>query len=141
VLIPVWVAAGGFVGYKSHTWLSKAHPEVYLAELLITRPEVKNDPDNIDVQTFLSSGKTMEQLVEEATLVRAKFRTGSTLAGAFIGLVIALTLLGQVTFRRNSDYVPNRGDCFSCGRCQDYCPVDRKMPVTTPVIPTKTIQS
>lgn len=129
LLIPVWVAAGGFVGYKSHTWLSKANPEVYLAELLITRPEMKNDPDNLDVQTFLSSGKTMEQLVEEATVVRRKFRTGSTLAGGFIGLVIALTLLGQVTFRRNSDYTPNRGDCFSCGRCMDYCPIDKKIAI------------
>lgn len=132
VLIPVWMVAGGFVGFKSHTWLSKANPEVYLAELLISRPEVKNDPDNIDVQTFLSSGKTMDQLVEEARVVRGKFRTGSTLAGAFIGLVIALTLLGEVTFRRNSDYVPNRGNCFNCGRCQDYCPIDRKMVASTP---------
>ncbi len=129
LLIPVWVAAGGFVGYKSHTWLSKANAEVYLAELLITHPEVKNDPDNLDVQTFLSSGKTMEQLVEEATVVRRKFRTGSTLAGGFIGLVIALTLLSQVTFRRNSDYTPNRGDCFSCGRCMDYCPIDKKIAI------------
>lgn len=129
LLIPVWVAAGGFVGYKSHTWLSKANAEVYLAELLITHPEVKNDPDNLDVQTFLSSGKTMEQLVEEATVVRRKFRTGSTLAGGFIGLVIALTLLSQVTFRRNSDYTPNRGDCFSCGRCMDFCPIDKKIAI------------
>lgn len=129
LLIPVWVAAGGFVGYKSHTWLSKANAEVYLAELLITHPEVKNDPDNLDVQTFLSSGKTMEQLVEEATVVRRKFRTGSTLAGGFIGLVIALTLLSQVTFRRNSDYTPNRGDCFSCARCMDYCPIDKKIAI------------
>jgi len=127
ILIPVWVAAGTFTGWKVHGWLSKAHPDVYLAELMISQPEIKNDLKNIDVQTFLSSGKTMETLVEEAKAIRLQYRTGSILIGAFLGLVIALTLLNQVIFRRNEDYVPNRGDCFSCGRCMDYCPVlDKK---------------
>lgn len=126
LLIPAWVAAGGFTGWKAHTWLSKAHPDVYLAELLITRPDIINDKDNIDVQTFLSSGKTMETLVKEAEVTREKFRTGSMAAGAFIGLVIALTLLNTVIFRRNTGYQPDDGDCVSCGRCMDYCPVDRK---------------
>ncbi len=126
VLIPVWVAAGAYAGWKSHTWISRANPDVYLAELLITHPEVKNDPKNIDVQTFLSSGKTMEKLVKEATAIRRKFRWGSMIAGGFLGLVIGMTLLNQVIFRRNEDYCPDRGECFSCGRCIDYCPVKRK---------------
>jgi len=41
-------------------------------------------------------------------------------------LVIGMTLLNQVIFRRNEDYVPNNGACFSCGRCMDFCPVERK---------------
>jgi NosR/NirI family transcriptional regulator, nitrous oxide reductase regulator len=126
LLIPLWIGAGTLAGWKSHTWLSKANPDVYLAELLITRPEVKNDPKNIDVQTFLSSGKTQEKLVEEAIAIRTKFMWGSMIIGGFLGLVIGLTLLNQVIFRRNEDYQPDRGDCFSCGRCMDYCPVVRK---------------
>lgn len=127
LLIPLWIAAGGYAGYRAHTWLSKAHPDVYLAELLIARPEIKSDPGNIDVQTFLSSGKTMETLVKEAEDIRRKFKYGSAALGAFIGLVVGMSLLNQVIYRRNSDYQPYRGDCFSCGRCLDYCPVDRKM--------------
>jgi NosR/NirI family transcriptional regulator, nitrous oxide reductase regulator len=126
LLIPLWVAAGGFVGLKAHTWISKANPDVYLAELLITRPEVINDPKNIDVQTFLSSGKTKEKLIEEASVIREKFLWGSMAIGGFLGLVIGMTLLNQVIFRRNEDYQPNRGDCYSCGRCMDYCPVVKK---------------
>jgi ferredoxin len=125
-LIPLWVAAGSYTGWKAHAWLSKANKNVYLAELLISRPEVKNDLNNIDVQTFLSSGKTMEILVEESKAIRAAFKTGSTILGAFLGLVIGLTLLNQLIFRRNDVYQPNRGYCVSCGRCMDYCPVDRK---------------
>ncbi|MBN1820273.1 MAG: 4Fe-4S binding protein [Prolixibacteraceae bacterium] len=124
-VIPLWVLIGGFVGSKSHTYLSKAHPDVYLAELLIQHPELKDDPDNIDIQTFLASGKTMDILVEDARLKRKEFYTGSWILGGFIGLVIGLTLLNQVVYRRKQDYTPNRGDCYSCGRCMDYCPVDR----------------
>lgn len=123
LLIPLWIAAGSFTGWKTHTFLSKAHPDVSLAELMITRPEVKNDLKNIDVQTFLSSGKTMDKLVEETTLIRRKFLWGSMAAGGFLGLVIGMTLLNQVIFRRNDIYEPDRGDCYSCGRCMDYCPV------------------
>ncbi len=125
VIIPVWVAAGVFVGEKSHTFLSKANPDVYLAELLISKPELKNDLDNIDIQTFLSSGKSMQTLVEEATVIREKFYTGSMIAGGFLGLVIGLTLLNTVVFRKRQDYEPHKGNCFSCGRCMDFCPVEK----------------
>ncbi len=126
MLLPIWIGAGAYVGLKSHTYLSKANRDVYLAELLIANPEVKNDKENIDVQTFLGSGRTMETLIIDARLVRKKFYVGSILAGAFIGLVIGVTLLNQNIFRRRDDYTPNRGDCFSCGKCMDYCPVKRE---------------
>ncbi len=125
LIIPLWIAAGVFVGAKSHTFLAKANPDVYLAELLIFHPEVKEDPDNIDVQTFMSSGKTMETLVQEAEIVQHKFYIGSMIAGGFIGLVIGMTLLNTVVFRKRQDYEPHKGNCFSCGRCMDYCPVEK----------------
>jgi len=125
LLIPLWIAAGVFTGERSHTFLSRANPDVYLAELMISDPEIKNDPDNIDVQTFLESGKTMETLVEESEVIRKEFRTGSMIAGGFIGLVIGLTLLNTVVFRKRQDYVPHKGNCVSCGRCMDYCPVEK----------------
>ncbi len=122
-LIPLWIAFGVFIGAKSHVFLSKANPDVYLAELMISNPDVKNDPDNIDVQTFLKSGKTMDTLVMEAEGIRGKFYTGSMIAGGFLGLVVGMTLLNTVVFRKRQDYVPHKGNCFSCGRCMDYCPV------------------
>lgn len=124
-LIPVWIGLGVFIGAKSHTFLSKANQEVYLAELLISHPEVKNDPDNIDVQTFMASGKSMETLVKEAEEIRGDFYIGSMIMGGFMGLVIGMTLLNTVVFRKRQDYVPHKGNCFSCGRCMDYCPVKK----------------
>ncbi|NOR76384.1 MAG: 4Fe-4S binding protein [Draconibacterium sp.] len=125
VVIPIWIAVGVFVGAKSHTFLSKANADVYLAELLISQPELRNDPDNLDIQTFITSGKSMETLVEEAEIIREKFYIGSMIAGGFLGLVIGLTLLNTVVFRRRQDYEPHKGNCFSCARCIDYCPVEK----------------
>ena len=125
ILIPVWVLIGGYTGSKSHTWLSKANPKVYLAEMIITHPEVKNDLKNLDVQAFLSSGQSMEDLVKEATVIRQKFYTGGWIAGCFMGLMIGLTLAGQVVYRKKVDYEPQKGNCYSCARCLNYCPVKK----------------
>ncbi len=122
-LIPVLMIAGAWIGSKSHVFLSRAHPDVYLAEILVSHPELKADTKNIDVQTFLASGKSMETLVAEAQVIRDKFLTGSMLLGAFLGLVIALMAMNQVIFRRKTDYQANKGTCVSCARCLDYCPV------------------
>ena len=126
LLLPVLVVGGGFIGAKSHVFLSKAHPDVYLAELLITHPELKADTENIDVQTFYSSGKPLRQFVEEATRIREKFHRGGMVLGGFIGLVLGMFLINQVIFRKRMDYEPHKGNCFSCGRCMDYCPVQKK---------------
>jgi polyferredoxin len=124
LLIPLWIAIGGFAVSKGHVYFSRVHKDVALAELLVSRPELKEDPDNIDIQTFLASGKSLETLVEEAEVIQDKFRTGGWFAGGFVGLVFGWTLLSQVIFRRREDFEPHKGDCFSCGRCMDYCPVE-----------------
>ncbi|KPK82557.1 MAG: hypothetical protein AMS27_14440 [Bacteroides sp. SM23_62_1] len=123
LFIPLWVVIGGYTVSRASVILARANQDVYLAELLIAHPELREDPDNIDIQIFLASGKSMETLVEEAQVIQKNFRTGSWILGGFLGLVIGVKLMNQVIFRRRNDYEPHRGDCFSCGRCMDYCPV------------------
>jgi len=124
LLIPVWIAIGVFVGHQSHVFLSKGNSQVYLAELLISHPELKDDQENLDIQAFLQSGKSMDTLVEEASAIRDKFKLGSWLLGAFLGLVFGVRLLNQFVYRKQEDYEPDKGDCLSCGRCMEYCPVE-----------------
>lgn len=123
VLTPILIFVTGYAVSSSNVFLSKAHPDVYLADLLISKPEIKNDISNLDIQTFLSSGKSIEDLNAEVKVIREKYRVGGWILGGFIGLVIGLTLINQVTYRKNNDYQPNRGNCVSCGRCIKYCPV------------------
>ena len=125
-LIPMLTLLGGWIGSKSHVFLSRMHPDVYLAELMISQPELREDETNLDIQAFLESGDTFEQLVEQASVIRTKFKKGGWALGGFIGLALGITLMNQVVFRRREDYEPHKANCFSCGRCMDYCPVDRE---------------
>ena len=126
VMLPLWIGIGGFAGSMLHVPLSRFNPTVYLAEQLIEHPEVKNDAKNIDVRTFISSGKTTEQLVLEADVIRTQFYWGGWMLGGFMGLVIGTSLISLSTFRKREDWEPNKTNCLSCARCMDYCPVKKE---------------
>lgn len=127
LILPVFIIGGGYLGGRAHIFLSNANPDVRLAEMLAAHPEVKNDPGNIDVQTFLASGETMETLTGNAREARRQFYGGSVALGVFMGLAVSLMLLKQVVFRERTDYQPDKSRCFSCGRCMDYCPVGKEL--------------
>lgn len=125
LLIPVLILAGGWAISASYKTLSLVHPEVSLTRRILVDPEILKDAADIDVQTFLASGKTLDELVENAGKIEQQYRTGGWWLGGFIGIVIGLTLLNQLTFRRRDIYEANRGSCYSCARCMDYCPVGK----------------
>jgi ferredoxin len=54
-----------------------------------------------------------------------------------VGLVIAVKLISLAMRRKRTDYEPDRGDCFACARCFEYCPnelVRRGLPVPAAVM-------
>ncbi len=124
-LIPVLAVLFGWIGSRSHIFLSRVHPDVYLAELMISQPELRADEENLDIQAFLKSGETFDELVQRAGTIREQYRTGGWALGGFLGLVLGVMLMNQVVFRKREDYEPHRGNCLSCGRCMDFCPVER----------------
>lgn len=124
-LIPVFAITGALLVSASYKTLSAVHPDVSLANTLIAHPEKMERPDNLDIETFLSSDRTLEMLVADAAIIQQKFKTGGLWLGGFIGLVLAFSLLNQVIFRKRDIYQANRGKCYSCGRCMDYCPVGK----------------
>ena len=123
VILPLWIGIGGFAGSMLHVPLSRFNQTVYMAEQIVEHPEVKNDPDNIDVRTFLGSGESTEQLVLKADAIRYQFYIGGWLLGGFMGLIIGTSLIGLSSFRKREDWEPNKTNCLSCARCMDYCPV------------------
>ncbi len=123
LLIPAFALATGFLLNQAHPFIARANSTVYLADLLVAHPEMQHNTENIDISTFMASGKSLATLADDADTIRASFASGTWALGVFLGLVFGFTLLKQVTFRRRVGYTPHKGDCVSCGRCFDYCPV------------------
>jgi ferredoxin len=75
---------------------------------------------------FYESGKTEEELFNEESGIIARFQGGAPWVGAFLGLSLGLGLFIPTLRRQRTEYVPDRGRCYSCGKCFKYCPVKVK---------------
>ncbi len=124
-LLPLIIGAGIVAGSMIHQTLAGANPRVRLARMVQSEEMLKIRPELPEITAFKSSGMSADTLMAEAAAVEKKFLTGSRIYGGFIGLAFGLTLIGLVRTRHHSDYVPHKGRCFSCGRCIDYCPVQK----------------
>ncbi len=123
VLIPLLIFAGGWTGSKLHEPLAGVNAKVRLAKQILNPPKDTGKPETFEIQAFKSSGKPQKQVFDEASLVLKKFYLGGWILGGFIGLVFGGLIAGRIITRHHADYVPNKGNCFSCVRCVDYCPV------------------
>jgi NosR/NirI family transcriptional regulator, nitrous oxide reductase regulator len=130
IIIPLIVIAGVWIGYVIHERLAMVNPKVQLAIDIMEiekNPEITSDPSytaSFEIEAFKSSGLSNEELFDEASQIISEFRIGSIFFGGFAGLIFGITLAGLSIFRFKKDYEPNKGNCLSCARCMDYCPVD-----------------
>ena len=63
------------------------------------------------------------EMTREAAAILKNFHLGSWILGGFLGLVFGVTLARLTIFRYRNDYNANKGDCYSCVRCIEFCPV------------------
>jgi len=122
-LIPLLVAMGGYLGSKMHETLASVNSKVSLARDVNNPGKMKEQPETYEIKAFKSSGKTPEQLYSEVMPLLRNFNTGGWIFGGFVGLVFGLLIAGRMMSRYRTDYIPNKGTCFSCTRCVDYCPI------------------
>ncbi len=129
-IIPALIIIGAWTGSQFHENLAEVDTKVSLAQDVL---ELKNNPtlqveefyvEPLEIEAYRSSGKSENQVFDEASEVISEFKKGSTILGGFIGLVFGLTLAGLSIFKYRKDYEPNKGTCLSCARCMDYCPVE-----------------
>lgn len=127
ILIPVLMFIGGWTTASFHETLAKVNPKVRIASIIHDTPEVLDEDMTLDIDAFRDSGKSNEELFMEAADIVGDFYLGGWILGAFLGLVFGLILARLTIIRYRTDYTPNRGECFSCARCVDYCPVDKDL--------------
>ncbi len=123
LLIPVLIISIGYLGSRMNERFALVHPRVALARDIMDPLKLNAKVESQSIKAYKSSGKPASELYAEVTVILGKFRTGGWILGGFIGLVIGMMISGKLIHRYNPDYVPNKGTCFSCARCVDYCPV------------------
>ena len=123
-LVPVLMAGGAWLGWRFSAPASRLNATVSLAEQFIraqgTAPKYGAlNPDELALERARQSP---QEVLTEAGRIRERFATGGTIFGAWVGLVIGAKLVSRSLRRRRTDYEPDRGDCFACARCFEYCP-------------------
>jgi len=123
LLLPIFIFGGVWTGGKIHRTLAGVNSRVRLAHILQPAHTTNNQPEIPEITAFRGSGITQQDLIREVTRIEHDFLIGSRIFGGFIGLVFGLTLIRLIITPYRTDYVPNKGTCFSCAKCMDYCPV------------------
>jgi polyferredoxin len=125
-LIPLIAAAAGFTFYRLSPALAGINKNVSLAREIRQEKETGLISESKAAVAFRESGKTEEQLFRDEELILDRFRKASPWAGIFLGISLGIGLLSLSVHVRRDEYRPDKGKCFSCGRCFRYCPVKVK---------------
>ncbi len=125
ILLPAMIIAGGWAVSRLDGILSRVHPRVRLAEQILKEDAGIVRETTVESRTYRSQGKTVEDLVQEAMIIKKDYQKGGWYLGGFLGLVFFGKLYGLSVRRKRTDYVPDRSSCLSCGRCFLYCPKER----------------
>lgn len=124
VLAPLLIGGLGWVGSRFSVPASRLHPTVALAERFVVERDTPPktgalSPDDLSLERARQDPQT---LLTQAVEIRRKFSVGGWIFGGWVGLVIVAKLISLSLHRRRSDYEPDRGDCFACARCFEFCP-------------------
>jgi len=123
MITPFLVVVCSWTASKYYESFAKVNFKVRLANELMMASKNETGQNSIEITTFLSSGKPVEKLYEEAAAIVDRFHTGSWIFGGVIGLVFGITLARLTLFQYRNEYSINKAACLSCARCVDYCPV------------------
>jgi len=123
LMIPVLAAAFAVLLYNLAPALSLVNDNVKLAREIRLEKEEGIKAVSKAAIAFYESGKTENELFDEEQRIISRFRNGAPWVGIFLGLSLGMGLF-RVTVRSiRTDYEPDRGRCYSCGKCFKFCPV------------------
>jgi ferredoxin len=125
VALPLLVVAAWFAGRHVSVWLSRWEPEVRLAERVEAEISGKVEGTVDMSEAFWNTGEPVADLFRQAREIRLDYVWLGGWIGAWFGLVIGVKLVHLSIRRKRTDYSPDRGGCYSCGRCFWYCPPEK----------------
>lgn len=120
---PLLVVTAGWTGGAALNALAHIiHPTVAL-DAALHHEDTLGTPDRTwETRAFRLSGAPRESVAAAAVATRRQLRLGGWWAGAFIGLVGATRIIATLRRSDRRDWVADRSECLSCGRCFAHCP-------------------
>ncbi len=125
VVLPLLMLLGALLMRMSSTQLSYANKEVRLYDLVQIQEQHPDNEMLPEVEAFYAQGRTFEELQQNYDAVQADFMFYGTIAGALMGLVIALKLISLSVKRSRKEYEIDHKNCVACGKCFSYCPQNK----------------
>lgn len=122
IMLPLVMLTGALVMRLAAPHLSRVNKEVILYDMVTAWEAAPEGVMPLEVETYYGQGGTPETATERYESVQAEFKTYSTIAGALIGLTVALALVRLSLKRTRREYEIDHAACVACGRCFAYCP-------------------
>jgi polyferredoxin len=125
-LLPVFAISGALILYNLSPALSKVNSEVRLAQEIRKEKDKGIEAVSKAAVAYKESGKREEDLFAGEKLIIGRFRKSAPWLGIFLGLSLGIGLVSLTIRTERTEYKPDNGKCFSCGKCFKYCPVEVK---------------
>ena len=125
IVLPLMVVAGAVLLRSVSSELSRANKDVRLYSMVMQHEVDPQDILSLELEAFYGQGSSIEELVQKHETIQSEFKLYSTIAGAFIGLVVGFALIGLSLKRTRKQYEIDNDACVACGRCFSYCPQDK----------------
>ena len=122
VLLPLLILCGAFLMRSVSSELSRANKEVRLYDMVMQHEANPGDVLSLELEAFYGQGDSIEGLTQRYEKVQADIKLYTTIAGALMGLVVAITLIGLSMKRTRKQYEIDHAACVGCARCFSYCP-------------------
>ena len=122
VILPLMIIAGAVLLRSVSGELSRANKDVRLYDMVMQHEAEPQDILSVELEAFYGQGGTIDELTGRYETIQADFKWYATIAGALIGLVIGITLIGLSVKRTRQQYEIDHAACVGCGRCFGYCP-------------------
>jgi NosR/NirI family transcriptional regulator, nitrous oxide reductase regulator len=126
LLVPFFAIAGAYLLYNMAPILAGSNSNVRLAHEIRLEKQTGIESVSKAVVAFKESGKTETELFSQEEAIIRQFRKASPWAGLFLGISLGISLVSLTRNNKRTEYKPNQGKCYSCGRCFKYCPVKVK---------------
>jgi len=121
---PVLIAAFAVLGALAAPGWASLDRRIDLARQVLAEQATGRKALTDETSVFWKSGMTVGELLTQTEAVKRRFRIGSTIFGAWTGLVLGMGLLGASVRRYRIGWTADAGTCLACSRCYLTCPVE-----------------